>query len=103
MGHSQASGYAEAITEGLCSLEVAIQAHLQTNLYPPLPVSLVRACIKAIHNVEDGLPDKPVRLPVGLMLSHKPGGVISKRTNRPPSWRLVEACHLDAFVQYEEE
>jgi len=103
MGYSQASGYQSAVDEGLCSLEVAIQMHLTSNCYPPLPVSLVPACVKAIHNVEDGEPDKPVRLPVGMKLGHKPHGVLNKNTNRPPSWRLVEAAHLDAFVQYEEE
>lgn len=101
MGYSQARGYQNAVDEGLCSLEVAIQAHLASNLYPPLPASLVPACVKAISNVEDGEPEKPVRLPVGMKLGHKPHGVLNKYTNRPPSWRLVEAAHLDAFIEEE--
>jgi hypothetical protein len=83
-------------------LKQALAAHLTSNHYPPLPTELVPACIKAIRNCEDGLENRPVRLPKGFKLGHKPHGVINHNTNQPPSWRLAEACHLDAFIQEED-
>jgi hypothetical protein len=100
MGSSQAAGYAELIAEGSISLKGALAAHLQSNHYPPLPLELVPACITAIHNIEDGEPDKPVRLPKGCKLAKNRMG--STYTNMPPSWRLAEACHLDCFIQEED-
>jgi len=98
MGSSQASGYAECVGEGLCSLEVAVQAHLQSNCYPPLPARMARACLYAIKNVEMGKEQRRVLLPEGMEY-----GLGGKASRLIPSWRLVEAAHLDAFVQYKEE
>jgi len=94
MGNSVASGYADAIDQGLCSLDSALAAHLQSNHYPPLPLALVSACVKAIHNCEYGNSNGRVQLPTGMRLAMGGG----RSTNRPPSWRLVEAAHLDAFI-----
>lgn len=94
MGRSQAAGYAEAVDSGLCSLEAAVQAHLRSNLYPPLPTKLVPACVRAIRNVEDGDGHKRVLLPEGMEY-----GLGGKASRLAPSWRLVEAAHLEAFIQ----
>ena len=97
MGSSQASGYAEAVDTGLCSLDVAIRAHLASNLYPPVPSEMVPACVRAITAIEDGNPDKLVLLPEGAKLRWG-----NTYTRRPPAWRLEEACHLEAFIHMEE-
>jgi glutamine amidotransferase PdxT len=88
MGSSQASGYAECVGEGLCSLEVAVQAHLQSNCFPPVTSKLVPACVEAIQACEDEDYDRPVILPNGESTT---------------AGYMVERLHLDAFVQYKEE
>jgi len=94
MGNSVAAGYADAIDQGICSLDRALAAHLQSNHYPPLPMALIPACKKAIRNCEGYQSDLRVQLPTGMRLAMGGG----RSTNRPPSWRLVEAAHLDAFI-----
>jgi hypothetical protein len=96
MGSSVTAGYADAIDQGICSLDMAVRAHLQSNCYPPLPVELVPACVKAIHNVQTGGSEKSVRLPACLKM--RSGNGFSRTV---PSWRLVDAAHLDAFINME--
>lgn len=97
MGSSVASGYADAIDQGICSLDSALAAHLQSNHYPPLPVDMVPACKRAIKRIEYGSPDRLVLLPKGMKIRH--GG--EHFTQRPPAWRVAEVCHLDAFINME--
>ncbi len=99
MGNSVAAGYADAIDQGLCSLDSALAAHLQSNHYPPLPMELVPVCVKAIKRIEYGSPDRRIQLPTGMRLAMGGG----RSTNRPPAWRIAEACHLDAFINMEVE
>ena len=48
------------------SLEDAIRVHLTSNLYPPMPTSLVPACIEAIHAMNASEPDTWITLPDGI-------------------------------------
>ena len=48
MGNLQALSLSASIDEGLCDLTQALTIHLQSNHYPPLPTSLIPACLEAI-------------------------------------------------------
>ena len=89
MGHLQASEMAR-----YANLDIALFWHLTSNHYPPLPKSLIKPCKEAIGNAMDGEWDKEVDLPEGIAL----GEVTSV-----PTRRIVEACHLEPFIEYYSE
>lgn len=90
----QAQGYADAVAEGTVTLEVALAAHLQSNHYPPLPTSLVAACIAALEAAADDDWGRLVALPDGLQLRDR---------DAVPADELIEAAHLSAFLQADED
>ena len=53
MGYASAVGMADSVSEGMISLKVALQWHLTTNFYPPLPVGYVPPLVEAIEAVND--------------------------------------------------
>jgi hypothetical protein len=71
--------------------DVALQWHLTSNHYPPLPVALVAPCQRAIRNANRGLWERRVMLPKGY--GFRPWVTTAK---------LVEGCHLDAFLDQED-
>ena len=77
---------------GLVRQDVALSWHLQSNHYPPLPQALIPACQQAIKNANAGLWDAWVPLPPGY-------GFVSGVTTA----QLVEGCHLDSFLEIEDE
>lgn len=79
--------------EGL-SLRASIGIHLQSNHYPPVPVAMVSACIYAIDACNDGDPTELIALPVGVSWKGSP---------EAPAWAIVEAHHLDAWIEGEAE
>jgi hypothetical protein len=89
MGSLQAVEMAEML-----SMEDAIAWHLQSNHYPPVPVSMVPACIEAIQNALEGNWYKPVELP-------KP--VKYKGSSHAPSGTIIEQHHLDPWLELDEE
>ena len=89
MGSVQAAEMAE-----LLEIESAIAWHLQYNHYPPVPETMVPACLEAIDNANLGLWLNEVELP---------NGVSYKGRNTAPTWAMIEQHHLDTWVQLEEE
>ena len=93
MGAQSTRGMLEAVEEGLVSLpsEAALHWHLQSNHYPPLPISLVPTCQRAIELVASDEGGRRVRLPKGLVGQDGRRSVVTAD--------LVEAAHLWDFVE----
>ena len=89
MGSLQAREMAEML-----SMEDAIAWHLQSNHYPPVPVSMVPACIEAIQNALEGRWYKPVELP---------NPVKWKGGTHAPTSAIIEQHHLDPWLELDEE
>jgi hypothetical protein len=89
MGTQKAIEMAEAVEEGL-PLAAALEYHLTSNHYPPLPRTLVQTAMKAILLVNHGQDMLTVRLPRGVELRGY--------GQRVPAWKLVDAMHLGAFI-----
>jgi hypothetical protein len=89
MGSLQAMEMAEML-----EIESAIAWHLQSNHYPPIPTSMVPACLEAIENAIEGNWLKAVELPAGA----------SYRGSRfAPTDAIIEQHHLHAWVELDEE
>ena len=84
MGRTQAQEMARELP-----IDAALQWHLTSNHYPPLPVALVAPCKRAIQNANRGLWEKKVVMPTGY------GFRYSVTTSQ-----MVEGCHLDSFLDY---
>ena len=89
MGSLQAVEMAEML-----SMEDAIAWHLQGNHYPPVPVSMVPACIEAIRNALAGDWWKPVELP---------NPVKYKGSKFAPTSAILEQHHLSPWLELDEE
>ena len=100
MGTTQAIGFADAVAEGLTSLDAALHYQIYTNHFPPPPPGWVPLCIQAIDlvNQEDG--DQTVDISdVG---AHRQHGT------QVPANVIVDTWHLWPFVEaatlsYDEE
>ena len=94
MGNPQAAAYAELVEDGTTGLSTALTAHLQSNHYPPVPTTMVPACIEAIDLANQDDYDATVDLPEGITY---------KNATAAPVWAIVEAHHLQAFINDPEE
>jgi hypothetical protein len=90
MGALQAREMAELDS---ISLEQAIEWHLRSNHFPPIPKSMVPVCIEAIEYANEGNFDKLVSLPEGVGY---------RGLTAAPVYAIVEQHHLDAWIEYEE-
>ena len=86
MGHMQAVGMADAVRHGT-PLAAALEYHLQHNHFPPLPNEAIGIAREAIKRCAAGEPNAEVGTPRGLH----------------PAWRIVQAWHLEPFVDAVEE
>lgn len=94
MGAITARGYAEAVDEGLASLEIAISLHLRTNHFPPVPASMVGPCIEAIEAIEADDTSRLISLPEGVTWRGKAYA---------PAYAMADGHHLWDFIEQEEE
>ena len=88
MGSLQAQEMSE-----LLPLEQAIEWHLTSNHFPPIPKSMVPVCIEAIQHANEGNFDKLVALPEGVGY---------KGLTVAPVLAIIEQHHLDNWVEYED-
>jgi len=70
-------------------LRRAMEWHLQSNHYPPVPIEMVDACFDAIdwYNAEDYEADVDL-----------PEGITFRGEKTVPAWRLIEDMHLEPFL-----
>lgn len=89
MGSLQAQEMAEML-----NIEDAIAWHLQSNHFPPVPLSMVPVCIEAIENALAGEWTKLVSLPEGVGY---------RGLTVAPTDAIIEQHHLDTWVELDEE
>ena len=70
-------------------LEMALSIHLQSNHYPPVPLSMVEPCIQAIDAYYDEDYNRKISLPEGVSWK----GMI-----KAPACAIIEQHHLDAWL-----
>lgn len=93
MGSLQAQEFKEMAELGSISLEQAIEWHLVSNHFPPIPKSMVKPCIEAIVYGNQGNFDKLVSLPEGVGY---------KGMTVAPALAIIEQHHLDNWIEYED-
>ncbi len=54
MGMTTSMAFAEAAATGSITLEAALTAHLQSNIYPPIDLVFVPVAVDALRHVEEG-------------------------------------------------
>lgn len=87
MGSLQAQEMAE-----LLPLEQALVWHLQVNHFPAVPSEMIPVCIEAIELCNEGLANNTVDLPLGVRY---------RNDTYAPAWAIVDAHHLDPWIQIE--
>ena len=85
MGLTTALGIAETSLP----LEVQLEWHLQHNHFPPVPVSMVAACVAAIEAYWDDDTERLISLPEGVGY---------KGMTAAPAWAIAEQHHLGAWT-----
>lgn len=73
---------------------LALEWHLSSNHYPPVPHSMVGPCLEAIHNANGGEWDAPVQLPEGVQW---------RGQTSCPTVALIEGLHLADFLEGDDE
>jgi len=89
MGSLQAAEMAEML-----EIDSALEWHLRSNHYPPVPLSMVGPCKEAIQAM---LEDEPYRV-IAL-----PDGVTYKGAESAPAWIISDQHHLDSWWSLDEE
>lgn len=79
----------------VAKVEQAMVWHLRSNHYPPIPMSMVQPCLRAVKYANAGEWDKRVRLPEGLLFKGK--------YKTAPVRDIVEEHHLEAFLEPDED
>jgi hypothetical protein len=88
MGSLQATEMAE-----LTDIDTALTWHLRANHYPPIPLEMVAVCKEAIALCNEGLENNTVDLPHGTSYRNAPYA---------PAWAIVDAHHLDPWIDRED-
>lgn len=86
------------------TMEQQIAWHLQGNHYPPVPVSMVQACIEAIDAYwEDDL-DRHIDLPTdGVDRNGEPFQITWRGESWAPAREIIINHHLDAWCTEDED
>ena len=94
MGSNMATELADKDLFPDLTLSDAIGMHLRGNHYPPVPLSMVQPCIEAIEAYNEDNGSKMIKLPDG----------VSWRGNiEAPAYAIIEAHHLDAWLDLDED
>lgn len=91
MGYTQAAGFAEAVTDGLVSLDGALRYHLFTNHYPPLPLETLELSKQALELAAQDEWEAKVDLGESG-ISHRKFGT------QVPAIVLIKSWHLGHFI-----
>lgn len=84
-------GYAAAVefAEHAPNLETALRWHLQSNHYPPLPLSLLPACVEAIEAYDAEDYERLIELPEGIFW---------KGQKEAPARAIIDGHNLEPFL-----
>jgi hypothetical protein len=89
MGRTGAMGMAAAVGDSTISLEAAIHWQLTSNHYPPLPVSLIPAAMRALKAARKEQWHRKVLMPKEIKF---------RGLRLAPVGDLIEALHLEDFI-----
>jgi hypothetical protein len=89
MGNNFATELADKDLFPELDLEMAISIHLQSNHYPPVPLSMVEPCIQAIDFAYEDKWDETIEMP---------DGITYKGETCAPVWAIIEQHHLHAWL-----
>lgn len=89
MGNNMSQDLAENVVD----IRQSIAIQLQSNHYPPVPLSMVEPCIEAIYAVSAGERSKLIPLPEG---------VTWRGNEEAPADAIVDGHHLHAWCTYDE-
>lgn len=81
------------------SLDRKVAWHLQGNHYPPIPLVMVEVCVEAIGLARLGYYTAEVKLPLGESKDGVPFQITWHGQDTAPVSAIVEAHHLDGFIQ----
>ena len=99
MGSLQAAEMAE-----LMDSRTAMVWHLTSNHYPPVPVTMVDACLEAIEAGIDDDYDRLIQLPFdGLDRNGEPFQITWRGQDKAPAWAIIEGHHLHTWIELDEE
>lgn len=99
MGALQAMEMAEMLDS-----RTAMQWHLRSNHYPPVPVSMVDPCLDAIEACNELDYDRLIKLPFdGVDRNGEPFQITWRGQDSAPAWAIVEGHHLQAWIELDEE
>jgi len=76
------------------SLEQQIAIQLQSNHYPPIPLTMVQPCIEAINAYNEDNGSLEIELPEGVL--YKNGKTTA------PAWAIIEQHHLSAWCDQDD-
>ena len=104
MGYTSAYDAASLADAGeLMDLNQALELHLVSNLYPPVPATLVPACKQAINTMiiasqaVEKLGEESIFQQLSKTMIEIPNGTSMNVLE------IVEALHLEAFIDFELE
>ncbi|CAB4185474.1 hypothetical protein UFOVP1119_58 [uncultured Caudovirales phage] len=93
MGNNFATELADKDLFPELDLEMAISMHLQSNHYPPVPLSMVEPCIAAIDAAYEDNWNLEIEMPEGVSY---------KGRTTAPAHAIIEQHHLQAWLPEEE-
>lgn len=83
------------------SLENSIAIQLQSNHYPPVPLSMVEPCIEAIEACNEDDHARLIKLPIdGTDRNGEPFQITWRGNDHAPAWAIVEGHHLESWVNH---
>jgi hypothetical protein len=88
------SSTAQDLAENVIDIRQSIAIQLQSNHYPPVPLTMVEPCIEAIYAVSEGDTHKSINLPEGVTWRGYPTA---------PAYTIVEGHHLEPWCDYGDE
>lgn len=92
MGSNFATELADSDLFPELDLETAIGIHLQSNHYPPVPLSMVEPCIEALDAYYEEDFDRAIEMPEGVSY---------RGQTHAPAWAIVQQHHLEAWLPEE--
>jgi hypothetical protein len=81
------------LAENVIDIRQSIAIQLQSNHYPPVPLTMVEPCIEAIYAVSEGDTQRAIQLPEGVTWR---GSVTA------PAYAIVEGHHLGPWCSYDD-
>jgi hypothetical protein len=93
MGELGARAMSEVCDDLGIDLRQQLSWHLGSNHYPPVPQSMIEACINAIDAGNEGDFDRLIDLPDGASW---------RGQKSAPAHAIIDGHHLNAWIDYED-